>query len=187
MTLELFKLKDPLSEIFGPDYDIAVVLFEVNGINKYTLYDLLLQCKSSLTYEDIKSITIASCKISTPKLFKIYDRINECTLDMKFISSVAKTKVENSPPSFDRKVNERISILRYKDMISSGHTPTLKVKKKSSSDPGMTYKYLDLNNLTRDELAEIASAIKIFSHNRKDPRLITLFDDLKPIFRAHKG
>lgn len=184
MSLELFKIKDPLSDIFATEFDIAVISFIVNGDTKYTIYDLLLQCKSSLQYSQITSICTSSCTITTPKLFKIYDRINECKLDMKFINNLAKSKVENSPPSFDRKISAEISGVRYHDMIRTGNIPIIKQKKKSLSGVGTHHKRLDLKTLNKEELAEIASAIKIFSTNRKDPRLQVLFDQLKELYRS---
>lgn len=184
MSLELFKIKDPLSDIFTTEFDFAVISFSVNGENKHTIYDLLLECKSNLQYNQITSIYVNRCTISTPKLFKVYDRINECKLDMKFINNLVKSKVENSPPVFDRKVNAEISCIRYQDMIKTGNTPIIRQKKKSSSGAGSHYKRLDLNILNKEQLAEIASAIKIFSTNRKDPRLQVLFDQLKQLYRS---
>ena len=184
MSLELFKLKDPLSDIFQPDYDIAIVSFgAINGEIKRSIYDLVLNCRSSLAYEDVKSISTCICKITTPKLSKIYDKMIEGKLDMKLISNLPSTH-ESVLPSFDKKVNERISIIRYKDMINSGSIPTAQTKSKSSSkSSSSTPRKLDISSLNKDSIKEIATAIKIFSDNHKDPKLSALFNDLKVLLK----
>jgi len=186
MTLELFKLKDPLSDIFTPEFDIAVVSFTVGGETKYTIYDLLLHCKSSLNYEQVISISTSCCIITTHKLFKVYDLINECKLNMKFINKLPSSRIENLPPVFDRKINERYSMIRYSDMIRSGNIPIIKPKKVVPNGAGVNYKQLNLSTLNREQLIEVASAIKIFSRNRKDPRLKGLFDQLKELYRSER-